>query len=426
MTAPSRRAWGALALVSGINLLNFADRYVISGVQELIKRDRTLPGGGRDAFGFLDDTSLGYLTFAFVVVLVVVSPIAGWLGDRVQRRLLVFGGVLVWSLATFASGYATTFGGLLAARSAIGMGEAGYATVAPGLLADLFPPSARGKAMGVFNVMIPVGAALGFGVGAAIGEAMGWRRAFLVAGAPGLVLAFLALRLPEPQRGGVDPQGASAGMPPWESLRALLGNRPFMVNCAGQALLNFTVGGLSYWMPSFFVRALGLGQAAAGLDFGILVSVAGLLGTVAGTFAGEWAERRRRGGYFAVSGVTLVAAVPFLIAVACAPGLPLTLAATFVALFLVLFNSAPLYTALLNDVPAGLRGSAMAFNLVAVHLLGDAPAGPMIGAVSDAANSLAVAIGAASLPIAAAGVLLFGYSRREAKASTGPVALTTP
>lgn len=409
------RAGAALALLATINLLNFADRYVLGGVQELLKRDPGFSGGARDALGQLTDASLGTLTTMFVVVFMLASPITGWLGDRLPRKYLVAGGVLVWSAATLASGLAHSFGALLVARAFIGAGEAGYATVAPSLLADLYPVEQRGKALGLYNLVMPLGAAMGFALGGALGAAFSWRAAFLVSGVPGVLLAAMYLALPEPQRGihdAADQRGSALG--PVATLAALSRNRDFLINTGGQVLLTFTIGGLANWMPSFYARALGMGQAQAGTWFGALTAAAGILGTIAGTAAGEWAQRRHARGYFWVSGASLLASAPVVLLLSRAPGVAGTLAVTFAALFLVLFNGAPLYTALVNGVPASLRASAVAANLLAIHVLGDAISPPMLGALSDASGSLSVSVAACALPLALGGAVLLWGARTPA------------
>lgn len=417
------RAGIALALLSAINLLNFADRFVLGGVQELLKRDPTFTGGARDAQGALSDANLGALTTVFVVVFMLASPVTGWLGDRVARKWLVAGGAVVWSLATLASAHASSFGAMLVARAFVGAGEAGYATVAPSLIADLFPEARRGRAMGLYNLVMPLGAAVGFGAGGLIGAHWSWRAAFLVAGAPGLLLALAFLALPEPARGAQD-AGAPAGpvLSPRATVAFLLRDRDFVLNTCGQILLTFTVGGLANWMPSFFVRALHLSQGQAGLRFGLLTASAGILGTVAGTIAGEWARARHLRGYFWVSGVSLLVAAPCVLAMASAPGTPATMIATFLALFFVLFNGAPLFTALVNGVPASMRASAVALNLLAIHVLGDALSPPLVGALSDASGSLGLAVAACALPLVGGGLVLLRAARApQLRAGAGGV-----
>jgi predicted MFS family arabinose efflux permease len=405
--ATRARPFAALAALTAINLLNYADRYVLSGVQELLKRDTSFVGGPRDAAGLLTDTSLGVLATAFMVVYMLVSPFTGYLGDRVRRKYLISTSVLLWSLATMASGLAPDYPSLLVARACIGIGEAGYAAVSPSILSDLFSQDRRGKAIGVFYAAIPLGAAMGFTVGGSVGAAMGWRSAFFVAGLPGLALALVALLLPEPKRGQSD-RAELRGSPlgPLATLRSLVRNREFLVATAGMTLMTFSVGGLANWMPSFLARFTGLSPGQAGTSMGALTAVAGLSATLIGTWLGEIAVRRHRGGYLLVSGAGLVAAVPFVLLAAAHPGPSLTLAAVFAALFLALLNTGPLNTAVVNAVPASMRSSAVALSILAIHLFGDALSPTAVGRLSDACGSLAVALAANGAPLLLGGALL--------------------
>src|SRR5512143_3086644 len=161
-----RQARLAVALLFGVNFLNYIDRYVIAAVAPLIQADF-----------HLKDTELGLIGSMFMIAYMVASPVAGALADRYPRRWFVGSGVFVWSLATIASGLATGYRQLLTARSFIGIGEAGFGGVAPTIISDLFPKEKRGRMLSFFYVAIPVGSALGFLLGGYVGEHYGWRRA---------------------------------------------------------------------------------------------------------------------------------------------------------------------------------------------------------------------------------------------------------
>src|SRR5262249_42772688 len=206
-------------------------------------------------------------------------PVAGILADRYPRRFFVGGGVLVWSLATVLSGLAGSYRSLLWARSAIGVGEAGFGGVAPTLISDLFPKEKRGRMLAYFYVAIPVGSALGFLLGGWVGEHYGWRQAFFIAGAPGLLLGLLAFGMAEP------PGGAGDGVVPEErrfdpgaALRVLR-TPTFLYTTLGMSAMTFALGGMAYWMPTFFARDRGLPLAQANSMFGGVTVGAGLLGT---------------------------------------------------------------------------------------------------------------------------------------------------
>src|SRR5216683_4493213 len=216
-----------LAVLTGLNGLNYLDRFVAAATLPLILADLAL-----------SDTAGGLLQSAFIITYSLACPVAGWLGDRQPRMRLAAAGVFVWSLATVASGLAPTYALLLVARAVIGVGEASYAVVTPSLLSDCYPADRRARVLGIFYAAIPVGTALGYVLGGLVGEAFGWRAAFFVAGAPGALLAFLLLLLPEPPRGALDPVGPDAATPLGlrASLRALAARRSYVVNTAAQVI----------------------------------------------------------------------------------------------------------------------------------------------------------------------------------------------
>ncbi len=155
VVAPLRSSVIALSVLTLINLLNYLDRYVVSGIVPDLKAP---PLG-------LSDSQIGLLTTAFMIVYMIAAPIFGALGDRGSRTRPIACGVFLWSIATLVSGFATTYSHLLGARAIVGIGEAAYVSIAPALLADSFSRSQRGRVLSVFNMAIPVGAALGYIVG---------------------------------------------------------------------------------------------------------------------------------------------------------------------------------------------------------------------------------------------------------------------
>ena len=180
-------AWTILLVLSGINLFNYLDRYVISSLLPLMKEELGL-----------SDARLGSLASWFMVSYLALSPFAGYLGDRYKRKYLIGSTVIVWSLATAATGLSRSYLHLVLTRALTGIGEAGYATVAPAIIADAFPSSRRGSALSVFYAALPVGSALGFTLGGYWGVHFGWRTAFFLAGGPGLLLAIASFLVREP------------------------------------------------------------------------------------------------------------------------------------------------------------------------------------------------------------------------------------
>lgn len=194
MDAERRAATYALAVLTFINLFNYLDRWVVAAVVESIKKSEL----------HLTDTQLGFVGAGFIIVYTLTSPVFGTLGDRRARPPLIALGVAIWSIATALGGFARGFLSLFVARSTVGVGEAAYGTIAPALLSDHFPIEKRGRAFAVFFSAIPIGSAAGYVLGGMVDKAFGWRAAFWMAGAPGLVLSLLVLKVFDPPRGRYD------------------------------------------------------------------------------------------------------------------------------------------------------------------------------------------------------------------------------
>lgn len=395
----SRFALSLLLVLTVINFLNYLDRYVLSAVLESI----------REELGF-DDGQGGRLALVFMVVYTIAAPIGGILGDRWNRNRMVAVGVGLWSLATIGSGMAESYEGLLTMRALIGVGEAGYATVAPAIIADLFKPSTRGRKLSIFYLAIPLGSALGYLVGGAVGAAHGWRAAFFVAGAPGLVFAVVAFFLPHPQRGTMD-EGETAVAPPLlEGIKHVFRTPAWRINTVGMTLMTFSMGGIAFWMPTYLIREQGMDAATGNLVFGGITVVAGLLATIIGGTLGDRAFAKRQGGYFSVSGMGLLLGAPFALAMPLMPNTTAVFVCVFFAEFLLFLNTGPLNAALVACVPATLRARSMAINVFFIHMLGDALSPTLIGEISEV-QGLSFAVALTSIPIALGGLVLLRGAR---------------
>jgi MFS transporter, Spinster family, sphingosine-1-phosphate transporter len=366
----------ALVVLALINLFNYLDRFVVSALVESLKRSELA----------LSDTQAGLLMTGFVIVYMLASPVFGVLGDRGRRPRLVAVGVLLWSLATAAAGFARSFVTLFLSRAVVGIGEAAYGTISPTLLADLYPRSTRGRVMAIFFAAIPVGSALGYVLGGLVDHAFGWRAAFFAAGAPGLLLAFLCLRLPDPERGAQDggpsPEPASVA----GSYRDLARNRGYLLTVLGYAAYTFAVGGMAFWMPAFLERVRGLAPAQATVQFGAIVVVTGFVGTFAGGWLGDRWLRRSAQAYLWLSGLSALCAAPLAWLVFVDPRPAVYLPAMVVAELLIFASTGPINSVVVNVVKPGERATAVALSILCIHLLGDVPSPPLIGWLSDASS----------------------------------------
>src|SRR5213595_3738684 len=195
---PNPGARTALALLLGINLFNYIDRFVLAAVEPNI----------RAAFFAPDDPNAmlrtGTLAPAFLFTYMIAAPVLGFLADRFSRWIIVGVCVILWSFATAASGLAATFAALFITRIFVGIGEGGYGPAAPTILSDYFALRMRGRVMAIFCGAIPVGSALGYVLGGLINHQLGWRWAFYFVAIPGIILGLLCFFQTDPRaRAGV-------------------------------------------------------------------------------------------------------------------------------------------------------------------------------------------------------------------------------
>lgn len=362
----------ALLLLLSVNLLNYIDRQVLYAVFPLIKEDF-----------HLSDTALGFLGSAFMICYMVSAPILGWLGDRMSRVKLAAGGLAIWSFATGGAGFAAGYSALFAARTTVGIGEASFGTVSPGLLADYYPRELRGRVLSYFFLAIPVGSALGYLLGGVLGHAFGWHAAFLLAGVPGLLLTVPLWLLREPIRGGKEKHSRSPVADTGNSYYSLFSNRSFVINTLAMAAMTFALGGLAQWVPTFLFREHGLDVAKANTLFGGITVVAGIGGTLTGGWLGDHFQKKHGRGYLLVSGWGFLLGAPLTALALFTHSLFGCIAAMFVAEFFLFLNTGPLNTVIVNVTRPGMRAMAFAVNIFFIHALGDAVSPTVLGWISD-------------------------------------------
>jgi MFS family permease len=396
-----RRPGAILALLTGLNLLNYLDRLVVSAVLPKVQEEL-----------HLSNFEGGLLATVFLVGYFATSPLFGALGDRFPRKGLIALGVVVWSAATLASGLAVGIGSLLLARALVGVGEASYATLAPTIIDDVTPASRKGRALAVFFMATPIGAALGYLVGGFVESRWGWRSAFFVAGGPGMLLALLCLMIAEPQR-----KLATEKADVVRDLRKLAGMALYRQAVFGYCAYTAAIGAFSYWAPKFLYARYGLPLAKANFQFGLITVVAGAVGTI---FGGRWADRtaktiepsssRREGheahGYrdepadakrerdrelerrrlrrlLSICATGSVIGAPVALACFLSPSPAMFFPLVFLAIAFLFINTSPINAVILQAVPTELRASAMALNIFAIHVFGDLWSPPLVGLLAD-------------------------------------------
>lgn len=369
--ATAHAAWALLVLFL-VNVLNYVVRNVLAALLPLVQAE----------FG-AGDALAGLLGSALMWTYMTTALGFGWLADRTRRNRIVAAGAALWSLAAAACGLAGSLWSLFAWRGVVGAGEAAFSSASPAMLADYFPPRRRNRALTFFYVAIPLGSGLGFALGGVLGERLGWRATLIVTALPGLALALLAWLLREPRRGGLDAVPVEAPRPVLETLRRLWAIPSFRWALAGYTLLTFAVGGVAAWLPSFLVRAHHLGIDQAGLLSGGSLVLGALAGTVFGGLLADRWERRSRNALVHTSTIGLLAAALLTPAALLARRSELLFPLLVLVNFFLFWHTGPLNTLLTNVVPAGIRATSVAFQILVIHLFGDAVSPGLIGAGSD-------------------------------------------
>lgn len=364
----------ALAVLFSMNLLNYVDRYSFFAVGTHIQRDLAI-----------SDRGYGYLSASFMIVYTLVSPFMGWFGDRYSRRGLLAFGVGLWSVATVGTAFSTSFAEMFFWRALLGVGEATYGVIAPALLADLFLPRHRGRAMGLYYLALPLGGALGYSIGGWVADAWNWRASFWVVGLPGLLAALAGLRMNDPGRGASEGHvlTAKSDRPGLRDYLELFQTPTFLFNTAGLAAVTFATGAYAAWGSTFYQTVRGMTAKEAGLWIGGMTAAAGLLGISLGTWLADVLARRTGRAYLLMASVVVLAAiVPGFL------GLILTdqrtsLSFLFVAMILMAMVMGPCNTVTANVVASNRRSAGYAVSIFLIHLFGDISSPILIGEVSE-------------------------------------------
>lgn len=381
-----RRAWLGVALLLAAYTVALVDRQILSLMVKPIRAD----------FG-ITDTQLSLLAgFAFVLFYSTLGLPCGRLADVTNRKIMIVVGMVLWCLATIGCGLADTYAELFVARMLVGVGEATLGPAAYSIIADSFPPGPRARAVSTYTmgVFMGTGSALIFSAAAiaatsdssgvvwpVVGALHTWQAAFLIVGAPGLLVALaIALGIREPVR-----RDRTAGSSP--SLRAAVGfvlkNASLLVLLLlGYGLNGLINYGLTTWAPTLFIRRFGWTAASIGTTYGFLLLTLGS----AGVLTGGWlAGRVPPHGPHAVriSKAAMLVLVPLIAILAAASEPWVALLALGALAFVIGIPAAIAPVALYQVTPNEFRGQVIAFYLLAATLLGLGFGVTLIAATTD-------------------------------------------
>lgn len=393
-----------LGVVLLVMVFNIVDRTITSILLQQIKQDLDL-----------SDRQLGVLVgLAFAVLYSIASLPIARLADHGVRRTIIAAGLLAWSAATAVTALVGNFWQMLAARMAVGIGEAAGSAPSQSLISDYVPPERRARGLSVVSIGAVAGLALGQIAGGWLGEWYGWRAAFVIAGVPGIAVALLVrFTVAEPPRGhseGGVRSGTSESL--GEAVRYMLSLPSFLWLLVAGSLALIASMGRNLWEPTFLIRVYGMREGAAGTWYFLIGPLPAALGIYLGARLADRLGQRDARWYMWVPVIGLTIAAPLQSAfvlwpqthrLALAGGLPdLPVAFLFSAAGAVTGSlfTAPLLAVTQNLVRPSMRALAAALT-TAIHGLIGHGIGPLI--VGDLSDRLTPAFG----PFAIRYALLF-------------------
>jgi len=424
-----------------IGMIDNIDQYIVRGASNQIQHVFKV-----------GDFQIGILFSAFIIMSGVATVPASYLGDRGNRTRIMTFTIVVWSVISALGGAvpAGAFILLVVLRGALGFGQAVTGPSSASLLADYYVFERRGRAFSIQQCLTYVGLGLGLVIGSAFGTHFGhygWRLAFGVSIIPGLVIAYMCWRLPEPVRGSADrahvtgtsemeastakseplfPDGIGTFMGTMfrglrDDLKTILKIPTMRYALVGVSNIFFVVTAVSTWMPTFYQRQFGLTQGKANLAFGALVVVAGIPGTLIGGIVSDRWVKRVLGARVVIPGTCLGScAVLFLISF-----IPMPFGFAFgleLVGFLIAASSLPALRAGLADaVPAQLRSTGSgAFNVTSI-IFGSAAAPLLTSGVATAFGGNYRVAFSIVMPVAFIGTFFLFRARRHIEADTARI-----
>ncbi|MDR6848186.1 MFS family permease [Sphingomonas sp. BE270] len=366
---PANRAL-VLAMLLLVYTFNFLDRQILSILAQPVKASLALT-----------DTQLGMLGgLAFAALYSTLAIPLALLADRTSRSWVIALSLGVWSVFTALCGTAQSFGQMFAFRLGVGVGEAGGVAPSYALIGDYYPANTRARALSIYSLGIPVGAAAGASLGGYIAQTVEWRSAFLAVGVAGLLLAPAFKWIVRDRPRAVAP----VDQVPITHVFGILAAKPsFWLLAFGAAAGSMCGYGVAFWLPSMIMRNYGLGLSQTGQFFGALLLSGGVAGILLGGWLGDRLGARGRRWYALFPAICYVVGTPLFIAGVLAGSWQAAFALFLLPQALVYVWLGPVLTAVQHLVPAHMRATASASFLLINNLIGLGLGSWAIGSLSD-------------------------------------------
>jgi MFS family permease len=362
--------WYLVGMLWCVSFFNYADRNTLAAVMPQVKA----------AFQ-LDNVMLGLLSSSFLWVYALMASPAGWLGDRIGHKRVILTGLVLWSLTTFLTPFATGFLGFVILRALTGLGEAGYYPSGTAMIGDHHGSKTRSRALSIHQTAVFAGGGIGGYIAGLMAEYSDWKMPFYVYGLLGLVLAVvLVFVLKEPQRHLQVKQ--SGDQTKQVSVGAVLKTRSALLLCLVFFMGTFVTVGITTWAPTFFNTELKLSLSKASAYGVVTVAVAGFLAVLCSGFLADWAVRKS-----AIARFYVLAGGLFLAGLAVMPfgesRNPVVLGGLLLAagFFKGIFDGS-IYAAMQDVVPPQVRATAVGL-MTTIGFAGAGLAPMVIGYLSD-------------------------------------------
>jgi predicted MFS family arabinose efflux permease len=364
-----------LIMLTLVYVVNYLDRNILNQLLPSIKTEFDL-----------SDADLGFLSgTVFAILYATLGVPLAWLADRVNRRNVIAFSMMLFAAMTVLSAYARSFTQLVFARIGTGVGEAGTSPSVNSIISDLYEPKERAGALSFYATGLNVGLLLAFFGGGWIEQHFGWRSAFLAAGIPGLVIAFLFIfTVPEPKRGQVE-QLVDSGETPHllETVRYLWSQKSFLYIAFGTAMASFGGYAGNTFVPTLFTRAFHLTPEMRGFLIGGLFGVVGGIGTYFSGVLADWLGKRDVRWNMWLVVLIIGAALPFFPFYFLSNNFGVALLCSLVPTMNGAAYLAPSYAMVQSLVPLRMRAQAAAILLFTLNIIGFGLGPLLVGWASD-------------------------------------------
>ena len=363
----------------------------------------------------LTDTQSGLLvSVVYWSIVAFVFPVS-ILVDRWSRKKTIAIMALMWSVATALCAFAKTFPQLLIARSGIGIGEAGYAPAGTAMLSGLFPPEKRSRMMGLWNMSIPLGIAVGTAVGGFVAQHWGWRHAFGLVALPGAIAAILFFFVKDYKTvdlvktaGSSDAGTKRVRMSRMDIFREFIHTPSLILTNLGFIGCIFVNNAIIVWLPTYFHRVEGISMSEAGMKVGVIMILALIGLPVGGGLADLWFKKNVSSRMLFPSLTIALNAIVIFGAFSFFAGKAQFMTLLLMGILASMFAPAAIIVTQ-EVIHPGLRAISYSVCVVIQNLFGASMAPIVIGALSDA-YGIKVAMSILPVFLFASAVLFFAGS----------------